>query len=297
MVKKLVLSAVKDHVVIKKVIELLRKENEISLQLHDPTVDFLDLENISNLFEDIDLLIVKVRSECSIDLLHFAKLYKISTLHDIDAVLMCKNKIALDFAIRKVLEDNSNILKKFLIPKSWIHSLKNINRFKKWALPKLPIVLKSHYQHDKYNRFNFLVQKIGEVEKFCKLYKNFLYYDIYIQKFIDCDGLEYKVYVIGDKVYGIVRENPIYIYMRDKPKSIDVEKLKRKKFEISLDIKNLAKNLSKELNLKIFGFDLIKPVNLDKYYIIDLNDFPSFKGIENVEKFIVAYIKNYLFQD
>ena len=42
MVKKLVFSAVKDHVIIKKVIELLRKENEISLKLHDPTEDFLE---------------------------------------------------------------------------------------------------------------------------------------------------------------------------------------------------------------------------------------------------------------
>jgi len=295
--KKLIFSAVKDHEVIKKVIKNLRNEYEISLKLHDPTEDFLDLEKISDLFEDIDLLIVKVRSECSIDLLHLAKLYKIPTLHDIDTVLMCKNKIALDFAIRKVLKENSDVLNNFLVPKSWTHSLKNINKFKEWALPKLPIVIKSHYQHDKYNRFNFLVQKIGEVEKFCERYKIFLFYDVYIQEFIECDGMEYKVYVIGDKIYGIERENPIYIYLRDKSEDIDVEKLKRKRFEISDDIRILAEILSKELNLKIFGFDLIKPINLEKYYIIDLNDFPSFKGIQNVENTIVAYIKNYLFKN
>ncbi|MFX0042165.1 MAG: RimK family alpha-L-glutamate ligase [Candidatus Hodarchaeota archaeon] len=297
MSKKLIFSAVKDHEVISKVINYLRTEDKISLKLHDPTEDFLDLEKISGLFEDIDLLIVKVRSECSIDLLHLAKLYEIPTLHDIDTVLMCKNKIALDFAIRKVLKDNSDIAKNFLIPKSWTHTLKNKTKFKEWATPKLPIVIKSHYQHDKYNRFNFLVQKIEDVEKFCEKYKFFLFYDVYIQEFIECDGMEYKVYVIGDKIYGIERENPIYIYLRDKPEEIDVERLKRKPFEISDDIRSLTKILSKELNLKIFGFDLIKPINLEKYYIIDLNDFPSFKGIQNVEHTLVAYIKNYLFKN
>ncbi|MFX1320066.1 MAG: RimK family alpha-L-glutamate ligase [Promethearchaeota archaeon] len=297
MAKKLIFSAVKDHEVIKKVIKNLRNDYEISLKFHDPTEDFLDLEKISDLFEDIDLLIVKVRSECSIDLLHLAKLYQIPILHDIDTVLMCKNKIALDLAIRKILKENSDVLNHFSIPKSWTHSLKNIDRFKEWALPKLPIVIKSHYQHDKYNRFNFLVQKIGEVEKFCERYKIFLFYDVYIQEFIKCDGMEYKVYVIGDKIYGIERENPLYIYLREKPEEIDVEKLKRKQFKISDDIRILAEILSKELNLKIFGFDLIKPINLEKYYIIDLNDFPSFKGIQNVENTIVAYIKNYLFKN
>lgn len=297
MVKKLIFSAVKDHEVIKKVIKNLRNEDEISLKVHDPTEDFLDLEKISDLFEDVDLLVVKVRSECSIDLLHLAKLYKIPTLHDIDTVLMCKNKIALDFAIRTVLKENSKVLKNFLIPKSWTHSLRKIERFKEWALPKLPIVIKSHYQHDKYNRFNFLVQKIGDVEKFCERYKIFLFYDVYIQEFIECDGMEYKVYVIGDNIYGIERENPIYIYLREKKEYIDVEKLKRKQFTISDDVRILAETLSNQLNLKIFGFDLIKPINLDKYYIVDLNDFPSFKGIQNAENTLVAYIKNYLFKD
>jgi len=292
--KRIVLSAIKNHQVIKKVIKNLKDDKEISLKLHDPTQDFLDLENISDLFEDIDLLIVKVRSECSIDILHYAKLYQVPTLHDIDTVLMCKNKIALDFAIRKILKDNSEALKRFLIPESWTHSLRDVNKFKRWALPKLPLVIKSHYQHDKYNRFNFLVQKIEEVDKFCERYKQFLYYDVYIQKFIECDGIERKVYVVGDKNFGIKRENPIYLYLREKPENIDVSLIEREEFEITEDIIKLSKILSKELKLKIFGFDLVQPINQDKFYLIDLNDFPSFKGIPNIENELKDYIKNYV---
>jgi glutathione synthase/RimK-type ligase-like ATP-grasp enzyme len=207
---------------------------------------------------------------------------------------MCKNKISLDYALRRVFKDHPQISKKFSIPNSWNNNATDISKFKKWALPKLPIVIKSHYQHDKYNRFNFLVRKIEEVDVFCDRYKHLLYYDVYVQKFIECDGFERKVYVIGDKVFGIIRENPIYIFLRDKPSNINVDTIKRKEFEVNDDIRYLAEILSKELNLKIFGFDLIKLTDKDRFYLIDLNDFPGFRGIKNVETSLSSYLVEYI---
>ena len=245
-------------------------------------------------FKNADLIVVKVRNECSIDVLHFAKLYNIPTLHDVDTVLICKNKIALDYSLRTALKKHEDALGKFLMPNSWNQSLTDVNKFKEWALPKLPIVIKSHYQHDKYNRFNFLVQEIDDVDKFCERYNKFLYYDVYIQQFIKCDGFEYKIYVIGDEVFGIKRENPIYIYLREKPDNIDVGSIEREKFEITEDIIKLSKILSMELKLKIFGFDFVKPIDQEKLYLIDLNDFPSFKGIPNIEKALSKFIEDYV---
>ena len=294
MVKKIVLSAKKEHVIIKNVIKKLKKNQNIKLILHDPTKEFLDLKDLPNQFGDADLMIVKVGSDCSIDLLHFAKLHNIPTLHDVDTVLMCKNKVALDQAIRKIFDKHLGDLENFLLPKSWTQSLQNINRFKEWAFPKLPIVIKSHYQHDKYNRFNFLVREIDEIDKFCNIYSKFLYYNMYIQEFIECDGIERKVYVVGDKVFGIKRENPIYIFLRDKPNSIDVETIGRERFDVTIDMQNLAKILAKELNLKIFGFDLVKPLNQDKYYLIDLNDFPGFRGIKDIENVLADFLITYI---
>ena len=169
MVKKVVVfSAIQNHEVIIKVIKKFKKIKDFDLKLHDPTKDFFCLSDMPQFIKNAALIIVKVRNECSIDLLHFAKLYNIPTLHDVDTVLMCKNKIALDYNLRKIFKDHKENLEKFLIPNSWTQSLSDVNRFKEWALPKLPIVIKSHYQHDKYNRFNFLVQKIDEVDKFCE---------------------------------------------------------------------------------------------------------------------------------
>ena len=294
MVKKLVLSAIREHDVIKNVIRKLKVVPEIELILHDPTEDLLDLEDMQTQFGDVDFIITKVANDCSIDLLHFAKLYNIPTLHDVDIVLLCKNKIALDQALRKIFDKHSDDLEDFLLPRSWTQSLQNINRFKEWASPRLPIVIKSHYQRDKYNRFNFLVREIDEIDKFCNIYSNFLYYNMYIQEFIESDGIERKVYIVGDKVFGIKRENPIYIFLRDKPNSIDVETIGRQSFKVSIDMQNLAKILAKELNLKIFGFDLVKLLNQHKYYLIDLNDFPGFKGINNIENVLADFLITYI---
>ena len=294
MVKKIVFSAQLDHEVIKKVVAKLKQIDEFELIIHDPTKEFFCLSEMVDSFTKADLIIVKVRNECSIDLLHFAKLYNLPTLHNIDTISICKNKIALDYALRKTINTYKEDLEDILLPNSWNQSLSDINKFKKWALNKLPIVIKSHYQHDKYNRFNFLVQKIEEVDIFCERYKNFLYYDVYIQEFIECDGMEYKIYVVGDKVYGIIRENPIYLFLREKPVFIDVDKLERNKFKVDDKIKLLAEKLSESLNLKLFGFDLIKSKNQDQWYIIDLNDFPSYKGIRNIESSIVNFLRNYI---
>jgi len=296
MIRNVVFSAREDHEIVKGVINKLKMLPDVNLHFHDPTKKFFNLSRMPKSIKEADLIIVKVRNDCSIDLLHYAKTNNIPTLHNVDTVQMCKNKISLDYALRKVFKNHPKISKKFSFPNSWNNNATDVLKFKKWALPKLPIVIKSHYQHDKYNRFNFLVRKIEEVDTFCNRYKHLLYYDVYIQKFIECDGFERKVYVIGDKVYGIIRENPIYIFLRDKPSNINVDTIKRKEFEVNDDIRYLAEILSKELNLKIFGFDLIKLTDKDRFYLIDLNDFPGFRGIENVgnalSRYLIEYIRN-----
>jgi glutathione synthase/RimK-type ligase-like ATP-grasp enzyme len=292
--RKIVFSARQDHEVISRLIGKLCSQEEFDIILHDPQNEFFCLSDMPTSFKKADLIIVKVRNECSIDLLHYAKLYNIPTLHDINTVLLCTNKIALDYSLRKMLENHGDLLKNFSMPNSWNYSLMDIDKFKKWVLHKLPIVIKSHYQHDKYNRFNFLIQKVEEVDKFCKMYQQFLFYDVYLQEFIACDGLERKIYVVGDKVFGIKRENPIYLYLREKPDKIDASLIEREEFEVTEEIEKLARCISMELNLKIFGFDLVKSINKDKLYLIDVNDFPSFKGIPNAEDTLSKFIKNYI---
>ena len=69
---------------------------------------------------------------------------------------------------------------------------------------------------------------------------------------------------------------------------------KREEFEVSKEIIKLTKILSQELELNIFGFDLVKPLNQKRYYLIDLNDFPGYRGIKNIENVLVSYFKNHI---
>jgi len=292
--KKVVISARQNHDVMDSVIDKLKKSDKFELYLHDPQKNYFNLSRMPKAFKSAVLVIVKVRNDCSIDLLYYAKINNIPTFHDLDTVMMCKNKIALDYSLRNIFIKNPSIKKYFSLPQSWNQSLTKVSDFKRWAMKKLPIVLKSHNQHDKYNRFTFLVKSIDDVDIFCAKYNNFLTYDLYVQKFIECDGIDRKVYVIGEKVFGVKRENPIYLFMREKPNNIDVDKIQRKEFKVSREMANLAILLSKELKLKIFGFDLIKPINQEKFYLIDVNDFPGFKGIKNIENVLANYLKDYI---
>ncbi len=294
--KKVIFSARQSHDVIKQVIDELKNNTEVDFTFHDPTKQFFNLSRMPKAFKEADLLIIKVRNDCSVDLLHFARINGIKCLHDVQTVSTCKNKIALDYALRRIFSQYKSKLKEFSLAQSWNQNAKKLDQFKKWGSSKLPIVIKSHSQHDKYNRFNFLAKNPDDFDKFYERYKHLIYYDVYVQKFIECDAVDRKIYVIGENVFGIKRENPIYLYLRDKPTNIDVDTIERKEFKVSEEIRMLAHILSKELNLKIFGFDLIKPVEKDRYYLIDLNDFPGFQGIKNVEKILADYLLDYIKQ-
>ena len=295
MPKKVIFSARKDHDVIQKVEELLKESKDIEFTFHDPTKQFFYLTRMPKAFKEADLYIIKIRNDSSVDLLHFAKIHGIKCLHDVNTVLTCKNKIALDYALRNTFVKNKTKLKNFALVQSWNQNAKNLETFKRWGAPKIPIVIKSHYQHDKYNRFNFLVKKVEDFDTFYEKYNHLIYYDVYVQKFAECDGVDRKIYVIGDEVFGIKRENPIYMYMRENLPKIDVDTIQRREFKPSTEMRSLAKILGKELNLKIFGFDLIKPINSkERYYLIDLNDFPGFQGIKNVPKILADYLLNYI---
>ncbi len=293
MVKKILFSANEEHDIVKDIIAKLKEWKGIEWVFHDPTKQYLDLEHMSQQFKGLEYVIVKVANECSLDLLHFAKLYNIPTLHDIDTVLLCKNKVALDQALRETFRARTKDLKSFALPQSWTQSLLNPTAFKEWASNKLPIVIKSHYQHDKFMRFNYLVRELKEIDKFREKYAQFLYYNVYIQKFIECDGIDRKIYVVGDQVFGVQRENPIYIYMKEHPEDINVEEIQKHEFKITSEIRTLARALSDNLKLKIFGFDLLKSTRDDLLYLIDLNDFPGLRGIPRIEDAISNFlIKN-----
>jgi glutathione synthase/RimK-type ligase-like ATP-grasp enzyme len=293
--KTILFSGNQEEPLIKKLIKALSNFQNLKIYIHNPIKNAISLEGFFDIKDRYELVIAKVAGKSSIDLLYAAKLNHIPTLNKYDSVLLCKNKIALDTKLRSIFSNHQE-LKKFYLPRSWLHPspLRGLRAFKNWASDKLPLVFKSHDQHNEFYRFNFLAKTRQEIDDFILQYKDFLYFDLYIQEFIECDGIDRKIYVCGDNIYGVKRENPIYIYLREHPEDIDVKTIKRESYEVNESIKRLASILSRELELDIFGFDLVKPLHMEGYFLLDLNDFPGFQGVPNADVIIKNYIKKYL---
>ncbi|MHA1688727.1 MAG: ATP-grasp domain-containing protein [Promethearchaeota archaeon] len=291
MKKKILFSVKRGHEIIDRVIEGLNSLSNIKLIVHDPTKEYFNIARMNNILSNHDFIIVKVANQNSLNLLYYAKLHGIRTLHDLNSVLICKNKFILDMYLRKILETCGPQFENIHLPTSWNHNLINKIEFREWIIEYMPVVIKSNYQHDPYNRFNFLVRKKEEIDYFYERYSSFITNDVYLQEFIECDGYDRKIYVIGEEIFGIKRENPIYFFLREHPENIDINELKRESFSVPSKIKNLARFLGRELKLKLFGFDLIQK-SKGEYYLLDLNEFPGFKGIQNISTKLITFFKN-----
>lgn len=294
---KILFSFASNHHLLKRVFERLSNSlPQHKLFFHDPSSDYFNLREFDQRFGDFDLFVVKVVNDFSLDMLQMADIRDIPTLHGIEHVNRCKNKIALDQMLRTIMDETLQLNTSFLLPESWIHNVSNEN-FVRWAEDKVPFVIKSHYQHDIHMRYNFLVKNIQkDISYFKERYARFQNYDQYIQKFVECDGYDRKIYVVGEKVFGIRRENPIYVFLRNNPQDIDVSELDREPFSLTPEIKSLAHILKESFHLELFGFDLVKSIHKEGYYIIDLNDFPGYKGVENIENELIAYFTEYFAQ-
>ncbi|MHA1805647.1 MAG: ATP-grasp domain-containing protein [Promethearchaeota archaeon] len=296
MKKKILFSVKRDHEILDRVIEGLNAISNIELIIHDPTKEYFNITRMRTILSNYDFIIVKVVNQNSLNMLYFAKLHGIRTLHDLNSVLICKSKFILDMYLRKILETHAPQFENIHLPTAWNHNPINKTEFREWIIEHVPVVIKSNYQCDPYNRFNFLVRKKEEIDYFYERYSSFITNDVYLQKFIECDGYDRKIYVIGEEIFGIKRENPIYLFLREHPENIDVNELKREPYSVPSKIKEFAKILGKELNLKLFGFDLVQK-GKGEYYLLDLNEFPGFKGIQNVSTKLISFFKNLFFSE
>lgn len=102
-----------------------------------------------------------------------------------------------------------------------------------------------------------------------------------VQQALVSDGLDTKVYVIGDEVFAIKRPFPAVTL---------AEKLGRP-CDVTESMRRLALSVGRLLGLKIYGIDMLEtPRGL---YIVDVNFFPSFIGVDAAPARLADYIVNY----
>ncbi|HAH31954.1 MAG TPA: hypothetical protein DCL44_06545 [Elusimicrobia bacterium] len=101
---------------------------------------------------------------------------------------------------------------------------------------------------------------------------------VFAQRYHKPDGPDHKLYSIGGQVFGVLRSWPARTYK---------EKLGCP-FPVTPALRDLALRCGKAFGVGIFGVDVVMSHGLP--YIVDMQNFPGFKGVPNAALKLADYI-------
>jgi ribosomal protein S6--L-glutamate ligase len=104
---------------------------------------------------------------------------------------------------------------------------------------------------------------------------------IFAQRYYQPDGRDHKLYVIGDRVFGVRRVWP--------PKTLE-DKL-GEPFDVPDEMREIALGCGRAFGAGLYGVDLI--TSGGKPYVVDINTFPGFKGVPNAAQLLADYVASY----
>jgi glutathione synthase/RimK-type ligase-like ATP-grasp enzyme len=198
----------------------------------------------------------------------------IPILNSLFSVKICESrKATFQFIERNV--------KKVNIPKFF----QTINGVKQALDDGFQIIVKldSHNIPDlpKNDRILGIAKSVHELEILIKGYEvNKLFFQQYLGKL---DVIN-KVYVIGDWIVSIISHNRLQSTNLNPLELIHIRSL------IDEKLKRRIKRLGKRLGMSVFGVDYIETIG--ESYIVDVNDFPSFRNIPEGVSLISDQIYN-----
>ena len=121
--------------------------------------------------------------------------------------------------------------------------------------------------------------------EFLSLTMNLNHNELFFQEYLGNHDLIYKIYVIGRWFVSITSQNRLL----PKEKFTPLE-LIHMRVPIEKEFKRKIKRLSRKMGMTIFGVDYLKTE--DGPYIVDINDFPSFKSVPEGVSLISDHIYN-----
>jgi ribosomal protein S6--L-glutamate ligase len=101
---------------------------------------------------------------------------------------------------------------------------------------------------------------------------------IFAQRYNKPDGRDYKLYVIGEQVFGVRRVWP--------PKTLE-DKL-GEAFAVGEEMREIALRCGRVFGVGLYGVDLITRQGAP--FVVDINTFPGFKGVPGAGKLLADYI-------
>jgi ribosomal protein S6--L-glutamate ligase len=103
---------------------------------------------------------------------------------------------------------------------------------------------------------------------------------VFAQRYYEPQGLDRKIYRIGDRVFGVERVWPARTYE---------EKLGRP-FPVQGELREIALRLGSALGITLYGFDVV--LAEDGPYVVDFSPFPGFKGVPYAAALLSDYIQD-----
>jgi glutathione synthase/RimK-type ligase-like ATP-grasp enzyme len=108
---------------------------------------------------------------------------------------------------------------------------------------------------------------------------------LFFQEYLGNHDLIYKIYVIGQWYVSITSQNRLLPKERFSPLE-----LIHMRVPIEKEFKRKIKRLSRKMGMNVFGIDYLKTV--DGPYVVDVNDFPSFRSIPEGISLISDHVYN-----
>ncbi|KAN0034027.1 hypothetical protein ACTFIV_000507 [Dictyostelium citrinum] len=126
-----------------------------------------------------------------------------------------------------------------------------------------------------------------------------------IQEFINHNAIIYKVFAIGDYIHVVHRksirnmnenENELIKFDSQKPFPASLLPTDGQELKIEIPSKStlsvISKDIQKNLDISLFGFDVIVDCKTKKLAVVDINYFPTFSGVDDFYTLLIEHIIN-----
>ena len=145
---------------------------------------------------------------------------------------------------------------------------------------RMPLVIKPYHGHR--GRGVRLVRNAGELAAVAPPESPVL-----IQQFVEGGGQDLKVYVVGAEVFGVLKESPHLeaLPQAERPSSMG------RACEVSTEVRELALRCGRVLGLGLYGLDILETAQGPM--VVDVNAFPSYRGVPNAGPLIAEFIASY----
>jgi glutathione synthase/RimK-type ligase-like ATP-grasp enzyme len=229
--------------------------------------------------------IVKLFSEESNQEIYDAlKMYapNIPHLNSINSVSTCESRKATF----KLIEEKYKKVHKLHSPKSYY----SLEEARQACLKGKRIIIKLDDHNSPYilkeKRILGVSKFIGDFEELIKPYKDRME-ELFFQEYIGKFDIVYKVYVVHKYVASITAQNRL---RHHKLSPIDLIHIR---VPIDTEFRRRILKLGRKLGMSVFGVDYVL-TEKGKRYIVDINDFPSFRRIPEAVSLISEYIYKFI---